>query len=369
MTYKKTGFQNMPDGLLTTKRSKTMKRTVLTTSIIALAAIVLASVAQSQTLIDRAQLRRTADPSDRSGATGSVTRRISPNGQQTFEVQIKGLGEDQYGIFATDNCANFDTNCPVAEINVLNRTSAKRGVWYRKLLGINTAPAEFVTLGYTNLADILIGQTVIAQPDIPDIVTSITNIVGGVTNISGGVTNIVGSITNIVTGIPLPSIGQTGSVFATLWAPLRPMTTKPNLLSFNLSANLYVPDIIAPPNLDARGTVKTRYVGPQGRSVIEVHTWNMIQGQKYTVFIADQTLTNMIPAGDMTFTNKTGDIVEYIRDTKYADPLPHQVGNIEELTGRRIEVRDSFYNVHLEGIVPGPTNAVPPETAAPAVSF
>jgi hypothetical protein len=336
-----------------------MKRTTVAATIIALGIAALTSAVQAQTIIERSQLRRTVDPSERNGAVGTVTRTITPNGKQTFEVEIRGLGEDQYGIFGS-GCSTFDTNCLVEDINILNRTSVKRGVWHRKLTGINIAPAEFVTAGYTNLADILDGQIVIAQPDIPDIVTSITNIVDGVTNIVGGVTNIVGTTTNIVVGIPLPTIGQTGHVFATLWSPLRPMTTKPALLNFNLSANLYVPNIIAPPNLDARGTIKTRFVGPQGRSVIEVRTWNMIQGQKYSVFIADATLTNMIPAGDMTITNKAGDVVEYVRDTKYADPLPQQVGNIEELTGRRIEVRDSFYNVHLEGIVPGPTP--PPET-------
>jgi len=349
-----------------------MKCPVLFSWILAGSIAALAIPASAQTLIERTQLRRTADPSERNGATGTITRRVYANGKEIFEVQIKGLGEDQYAIYGTDTCANFDTNCYVDAVTLVNRTSVKKGVWTRKIVGINVAPAEFVSLGITNLADILIGQLDVAQPHIPDIVTSVTNIVGGVTNIVGSVTNIVGSTTNVVLGIPLPTINQTGEVFATLWAPLRPMTTKPNLLSYSAITNLFVPDVIAPPSPNATGKVKTHFVGSQGRSIIEVHAKGLIQGQKYTLFIADQ-MTNldeivMIPAGDMT-TNKAGNEADFVRDTKFADPLPQQAGNIEELTGRRIEVRDSFFNVHLEGTIPGPATQPEPDLVQPTVSF
>jgi hypothetical protein len=362
-----TGIQMMP-GVSEQEGKITMKFSV-STSLILMA--VMATAASAQTLIERTQLRRTVDPSERNGATGSVTRRITPDGKQTVEVQIKGLGKDQYALFGSD-CATSSTNCLLGGISLINRTSAKTGTWSRKLVGINSAPAEFVEFGFTNLADFAIGSLKIAQPNIPGIVTSVTNIVDGVTNIVGSVTNIVGSVTNIVLGIPLPVIGQTGNVLATLWTPVRPMTTKPNLLSYQLTANLYVPNVLAPPSPDATGKVKARFTGTQGRSVLEVRAQGLIQGQKYSVFIANQ-MTNlaeiiMIPAGDLP-TNKTGKVTTFIRDTQYADPLPQQVGNIEELTGRYIEIRDSFYNVHLEGIIPGPTPAPLPNTASPTISF
>ena len=50
--------------------------------------------------------------------------------------------------------------------------------------------------------------------------------------------------------------------------------------------------------------------------------------------------------------NKSGAQQQFLRDTKFGDPLPLQSRNVIDLSGHVIQIRDAFGAVHLEGVVP-----------------
>jgi hypothetical protein len=108
------------------------------------------------------------------------------------------------------------------------------------------------------------------------------------------------------------------------------------------------------PSPDAAGTISVRFVGPQGRSVLDVRTSGLTRGQKYTLWVADSTNQTdyiLLPAGDFE-SSRSGSTARFLRDTRFGDPLPQQVGNVDELSGRAFRILDGFYNNHLTGTIP-----------------
>ncbi len=292
--------------------------------------------------VARSQFRRTVDPSQRS-ATGTLSLR-QIGGKEFAEVQIKGLNLTSLGT-ALDASSSFDTNTPIYLLAPLNRTDLKRGNWSRAFGPANNqAPDQFFffvdhlsELGGTSM------DIVTAPPE--------TNIVDGVTNFVGGVTNIIGNTTNIVGGTIVVS-GNTNLLFsAYLWAPIPPLLTDPSVLNFSAHDTLSRPPDPAPsPN--AVGRVRARFNNVQGRSVLDIRASGLVAGQHYSVWMAsDAGNTNFVNAGEMT-TDKKGHRAQYIRDTKFGDPLPQQAPDTSVLRGRAFLIQDDFNDVHLFGTVP-----------------
>jgi hypothetical protein len=327
-----------------------MRMKYLSVCLVAFTGILLAGPAHAQSLIARSQLRRTADPSTRA-ARGSVVMTIDGNGKQTFQVNVTGLGEDNFSLFLRDEPI-YTTNLVFGlDLPPLDRTSVKNGSWSRSLVGVGQAPIDFLS-SFPSLTDVNGTELDVSQPDVPDVTTIFTNIVGGVTNISQGVTNIVGTTTNIIDGIVIPNPGQTGLVFSALWAPLSEMTTQPSLLSYHRHGKLFAVGDASP---HAKGTVRISFTGATGRSVLEVRALNLTRGQQYTLYVANTTnqdTTVMIPVDTMVQNNDLGPIATLVRDTQFADPLPQQARDIGDLSGRIVQIRDAFDVVHLQGIMP-----------------
>jgi hypothetical protein len=140
-----------------------------------------------------------------------------------------------------------------------------------------------------------------------------------------------------------------------MWAPLRPMSKTPGKAGFNRKNALALPaNGQTPPSPKAAGSVRVMFNGALGRSYLQVIGRSLIRGQTYTVFIADSVSTtnfNYLPAGEMTAIKDTATAV-LVRNTGFGQPLPQQVGDIGELSGRRIVIMDGFYQTHLEGVIP-----------------
>jgi hypothetical protein len=294
----------------------------------------------SQPLIAHSQFRRVADPSPRS-STGTLALEIKGE-LQTVTFDIRGLAQEDFATYFSP-VANFpfeiSTNFFVYSVSPLDQTNLKQGDWHTRLVGTNEAPPLI--------------------PFIDDLTESGPNLFSiGVVNNSAlivGVTNIVGTVTNVIMGIPVPLQDKTNTVSVTMWAPSPALSTDPASLSYHRKATLTTPAI--PPVPGAKGMVKYRFDGSSGRSQFEVDAFNLPRGQAPHVFIADSlnsTNYNLIDAGTMT-PSPSGRTDKYIRDTQFGDPLPQQVRDAGDLSGRVIEILDLNGNppfVYLEGTIP-----------------
>jgi hypothetical protein len=275
---------------------------------------------------------------------------IDATGKQTFRVQITGLGEDNFAPQVREESIPTTNIVHVVPLAPLNRGNVHHGNWSRTLVGVGKAPDDFLSdfQSLTNLDGNIVG---ICQPNVPLVTTVYTNITAGVTNISFGVTNVVGNTTNIIDGIVVPNPGQIGYFFYALWAPLPSLSANPSSLSFHRRAAL-IPVGDASPR--AKGTLDISFNGNTGRSLMRVRAVNLTHGQQYTLFVADRTnqdLYVMIPADTMKQV-KLGATATFVRDTKFADPLPQQARDIGDLSGRVVQIRDAFDVVHMQGVLP-----------------
>ncbi|MEI6085419.1 MAG: hypothetical protein WCS70_14125 [Verrucomicrobiota bacterium] len=295
-----------------------------------------------------AQFRRTVDPSPRA-ASGRATFRVSNSGaKQTCTIQISDLTLTDFGIFIGAS-PTPDTNSLISGVAPLNRTNLKKGTWSRILTGVNGAPLEF---DVPNLNDLAGGTIYIAGAEDNALESGVTNITGCATNITGTTTNITGCVTNTYFGIPL-NTGGTGTVSTILWAPIPPILAKPAEFNYRNSLNMDLPPAPAP-SPSAKGKVSVKFNNSQGQSILDIQGSNLTAGQTYTVFIGDTTNNPpfvLVDAGTMT-SNKNGSDQQFLRDTKFGDPLPFQARDVIDLSGRVIQIRDAFGEVHLRGIIP-----------------
>jgi hypothetical protein len=303
----------------------------------ALAVFVWSHAATAQSPADgyaNSQLRRTVDPSERSAA-GTVNFTVQGL-KQTCSVQIEGLGETDFGIFVSA-AATPDTNTPIYAVAPLDRTNEKKGAWSRKFASNNgLAPLEFPVDDLHALSG---GILVIGKADTQLLETGVTNVVNGATN--------------IVVGIPLPLPDSTNIVGGVLWAPIPMLTANPSDFSYSAKVKVLPPEDPAP-SPKAKATAKIRFNGASGQSVLDIRAKGLVRGQTYTVYVGDSTNQPpavLIPAGTME-PNKNSTQFSFIRDTAYGDPLPQQVRDVVELSGRRVDVRDNFGNNHLSFILP-----------------
>lgn len=280
------------------------------------------------------QLRRTVDPSERS-AYGTVNFTVK-GPKQSCTVSIEGLGETDFGIFVGAT-PQPDTNALIYGVAPLDRTNEKKGAWFRRFTSdTGMAPLEFQVDDLRFLSG---GIVVIGKADTRLLETGITNVVDGVTN--------------IVVGIPLPLPDTTNIVGGVLWAPIPAIVPNPGDFSYNATVKVLPPEEPAP-SPKAKATAKIRFNGQTGQSVLDIRARGLVRGQTYTVYIGDSTNQPpaiLIPAGTMK-PNKTSSQHRFIRDTAYGDPLPQQVRDVVELSGRRVDIRDNFGNNHLSFILP-----------------
>lgn len=306
--------------------------------LVAVAVTFLALESQAQNLISRSQLRRTVDPSERS-ATGKVVLNVDAKGTQTMQTDIRGLcNECSFGLFVAP-LPNFSTGCCTLAVAPLGRVNSKRGTWSRRLTGDGTAPIELVNVGFNNLSDLDGLRADIARPAVNNEILTVTNVVG--------------VVTNIIMGIPVPTPNVTNVVDTILWAPLYAPTANPSARSYVRKDTMV--RTVVPPSPNAKGTMTIRFKGISGESVFDIRATQLEAGQVYHVWVADstnQTTFLLIDAGTMT-TSKFGARARFVRDTRFGDPLPQQVRDAGDLSGRVVEIRDEFGDfVHLQGVLP-----------------
>ena len=189
--------------------------------------VVFARQSFAQNLVAYSQFRRAADPSERS-TTGTLVLR--KNGIfETVQFKIQGLEPDAFATYFAPT-ANFpfevDTNFFVYSVSPLDRTNAKKGDWFTRLVGTNEAPPliPFIhDLDQTGPNLFCIGQV-----DKSALIITITNVIG--------------TVTNIVLGIPVPLQDKTNTVSITMWAPAPALTDDPGALSYRRKAELTIPD-------------------------------------------------------------------------------------------------------------------------------
>lgn len=292
------------------------------------------------------QFRRTVEDADRS-ANGTTRLRQTP-GPQTFDTLIQQLAEESFRIYITTNAnPQFNTNDFVFTVAALDRASPRRGTWRRNLRGQGQAPAE-VQRYFANLADLGGRQVVIARPG-PDVLVSITNVFGCVTNIGAGVTNVI-CRTNILTGVPLFDPGVTGTVSAVLWAPVHPLLSRPSVSNYTRRASMSLPPGV-PLSPQATGTITVRFNNATGQCVLDVRARGLIRGQRYSVWVTDESGTVALKAGDMELRGD-GALARFVRDTRFGDPLPQNMAFPHDLSGRSLQILDEFEDPHLVGIIP-----------------
>jgi hypothetical protein len=173
-------------------------------------------------------------------------------------------------------------------------------------------------LGVTNLNDLVGQYLLIANP---------------------GFTNIVNGVTNEI-------------VEAVLFTRIPAFTTKAAALHYNRKSPLTTPSV-APPNPKERGWVKTILTGSQGRSVLDLAAFHLSGGGTYSIFIEEppssSIMTNIGPLVISTNAPYSG---RYSRDTRKGETLPFQSPTVLDLSGRAIQIRDAFHEIHLEGTIP-----------------
>jgi hypothetical protein len=290
--------------------------------------------AQTAVTYSRSQLRRTVDPSPRS-AYGSVLMQKKGT-QQIFQATVQQLGIESFALYVGDR-PTFSTGCCVYAVAPLDRTNAKKGNWTRQLVGVGEAPPQLLVPDLSNLAN---WEVDVSMP--------------GQNNLIIGVTNVVGNVTNVIYGIPVPTPDVTNLVTSSLWAPLYPLSANPSALSYQRKNAQTPPGAVPPPSPGATAKIAVKFLGSQGRSVFDVQAKKLTRGQVYHVFIADSTNQVsylLIDAGTMT-ASKTGSSARFLRDTHFGDPLPQQVRDAGDLSGRVIQIRDDFGFIHLSGVIP-----------------
>jgi hypothetical protein len=253
--------------------------------------------------------------------------------KQSFAVDVHYLAGANLGAFRGDT---FSTNFPAFLIAALNQNDPTNGGWNLKLTSTTGAPLPLGVADVTNLVDKFI---YIATPGYTNIIGGVTNLVGCTTNIVGGVTNLVGCTTNIVGSVTNIIIG------AVLWAPVPPLMANPAQQSFKGRNPLEH----TPSSQLSHGWIKDRFGGTRGESFLDIRAMALPRGNEYAVWMEDGgSFTNI---GPMVF-SLSGAVMHFTRDTRKGDPLPLEVPYIGDLSGRSIEIRDQFDDVHLTGVIP-----------------
>lgn len=293
------------------------------------------------TLQGTMSLQRTVDtPSP--GPFGSVSLVQSANGKQTFNVDVKQLEGQSFGIyFATNN--TFDTNA----VFFLGSLDLKtNGHWAIQYSAVGSAPPQLTTRipGVTDLMDMAGLFIFVSNPSgSTNFSGCVTNITGCTTNIVGGVTNFDNCVTNIDSCVTNPVVN------GVLVAEVPPLLANASAFNFKGKAILGLP--IAPPSPNAKGFITTKFNAKTGTSLLDIRATGLNGGQVYTVYFSTTP-------GGLTFTNlsitlnQVGNSFSFHRDTRLGETLPLLASTVTNLSGINIEIRDAFDDLHLGGTIP-----------------
>ncbi|HTS19056.1 MAG TPA: hypothetical protein VMP11_15890 [Verrucomicrobiae bacterium] len=236
---------------------------------------------------------------------------------QIFSVTINNLtgvangGSGSFGVFLSD--ANT-TNIPVFLIGPMS-LKGTNATWVLTYEGVGAAPAQ---VGVADLVDLSGMYLIIANPG--------TNVV-------------VDGVTNEI-------------VNAVLYTRIPAFTTKGAAPHYNRKSPLITP-AVSPPNPAEKGWVKTIYTGSQGRSVFDISAFHLSGGGSYSILIEDppssSTMTNI---GSLVIGTNSVSTGTFTRDTRKGETLPLEMPTVSGLSGRAIEIRDAFNEIHLEGTIP-----------------
>ena len=289
----------------------------------------------------RSQIRTTQETPCDCGVKGDVVF-VQDGAHQTLSMKIKNLAQPDLYIHLSTNSFFDGTNSPVVPISPLARTSSgKQWNWSRKLVGTSGAPLEFQVNGIANLSDMSdLRCLVIGNP-------GTTNIVGGTNFVTCTVTPTNGiDVTVCFTNV----LGGATNIFidAFAWAPIPPLVSNPSAFSFNDKIKLVQPAI--PPSPHASGSMRLKYSGTTGQSIMDIEASGLIKGQTYILWVSDAG-TN-VGSGDFDSSVVGGGTIRFKRDTKLGDPLPVQAVTTAALTDRVFTIRDATGGIHLIGSFP-----------------
>jgi hypothetical protein len=260
-----------------------------------------AVTASAQTSISTMTFQRTIDTPG-PGVNGSVVLK-KQGAKQSFTVNVRNLPGDSFGVFY--GAANA-TNSPVFLISVMSRSGSNDN-WVLHYDAVGSAPPQ---LPVTNLDDMADLYLFIAQP----------------------------SDTNSI-------------VDAVLVAQVPALTQNPAAFSFHLKSAL-TPPLIAPPNPKTKGLITTTFLGKQGRSIFDLHVNHLSGGGAYTIFVEDPPSSSIftnLGSLELSASTVTG---TFHRDTGKGETLPFQSPTEYGLSGRGVQIRDAFDQIHVQGVIP-----------------
>lgn len=282
----------------------------MTAAIACLLAIAAVSV-KAQTTISTMQFQRSVDTSSSSngtsvgspGASGNVVLE-KQGSKQSFSVNIRNLPGDSFAVlYGVDN----STNTPIFLISVMNRQGTNDN-WVLHYEADGAAPSQ---LPVTNLDDFAGLYLFIGNPS----ATSNT-------------------IVNVV-----------------LFAQIPPLTTRSAAPYFNAKSPLTV-STNAPPNPAEKGTVKAAFIGKQGRSLFTLQANHLSGGGAYSIFIEDPPSSKIFTNINTLVLSASTTSGSFSRDTAKGETLPLLLPTTQFLSGRGIQIRDAFDQIHLEGVIP-----------------
>lgn len=250
------------------------------------------------------------------GARGTaVLEKKGPD--QVFSVTVSDLSSvsngtsGSFGVFVS---AANDTNTPIFLIGPMSLQGAGN-TWALKYEATGAPPAQ---LGVTNMEELVGQYLLIGNP---------------------GYTNVVNGVTNEI-------------IYAVLFTKIPPFTTKAKAPHFNRKSRLTVPSV-APPNPHEKGYVKTIYTGSQGRSVFDLTAMHLSGGGTYSVFIEDPPSSSiMTNIGALLISTNAPRTGTFKVDTRVGETLPFSAPTVRDLSGRTIQIKDAFNEIHLEGTIP-----------------
>lgn len=140
-------------------------------------------------------------------------------------------------------------------------------------------------------------------------------------------------------------------VNAVLFTQIPEFTTKPKAPHFNRKSKLTT--IPVPPNPHEKGWVKTAYSGSQGRSFFDLAAYHLSGGGTYTIYIeSPPASSNMVVLDDLLISSNNLHTGSYSIDTSKGETMPFSSPTVRDLSGRMIQIKDAFGNVHLQGTIP-----------------
>jgi hypothetical protein len=140
-------------------------------------------------------------------------------------------------------------------------------------------------------------------------------------------------------------------VNAVLFTRIPEFTTKAGAPHHNRKSLLTTPSV--PPNPHEKGWVKTIFTGSQGRSFFDLAAYHLSGGGTYTIYIENPPASsNMDSIGSLVISTNNIHTGTFSSDTRKGETMPFSSPTALGLSGRMIQIRDSFGEIHLEGTIP-----------------